>query len=205
MAARMMDELAPLLAAEGIDLDDLDDGTGLGEVNAALPPGPCTAPPAHPCPGPRSSREPLPLPPGRPGPRRSCWAGGVIAAVLGLGWMAAQIPRKAAAPAYGLHGGGNGGRTLCDPSVLASAVQDQVECQGAALLGGTADEPDLTLEVTVNDRADVQDVLVRLEASVLTDLSTALEAPLRRCRVLIEATGRPQGGAVARSTGTVLQ
>jgi autotransporter translocation and assembly factor TamB len=131
--------------------------------------------------------------------------GGVIAAVLGLGWMAAQIPRKAAVPAYRLHGGGRGGQTLCDPSVLAAAVQDQVDAlpgvaASSALLGGTADKPDLTLEVTVNDRADVQDVLARLEASVLTDLSTALEAPLRRCRVLIEATARPQGGALARST-----
>jgi hypothetical protein len=36
MAARMMDELAPLLAAEGIDLDDLDDGVALDEVNEAL-------------------------------------------------------------------------------------------------------------------------------------------------------------------------
>ncbi|GAB4100785.1 hypothetical protein [Sinomonas halotolerans] len=36
MAARMMDDLAPLLAAEGIDLDNLGDDVDFGEVNAAL-------------------------------------------------------------------------------------------------------------------------------------------------------------------------
>ncbi len=36
MAARMMDELAPLLATEGIDLHDLDDDVDLSEVNEAL-------------------------------------------------------------------------------------------------------------------------------------------------------------------------
>ncbi|BCT75249.1 hypothetical protein SCMU_10910 [Sinomonas cyclohexanicum] len=36
MAARMMEDLAPLLAAEGIDLDNLDSDADLGDVNAAL-------------------------------------------------------------------------------------------------------------------------------------------------------------------------
>lgn len=36
LAGRMMDDLAPLLAAEGIDLDNLDEDTDLGQVNAAL-------------------------------------------------------------------------------------------------------------------------------------------------------------------------
>ncbi|QNE14574.1 hypothetical protein [Pseudarthrobacter sp. NBSH8] len=62
------------------------------------------------------------------------------------------------------------------------------------------------MKVTVNDRADVRELLRRLETSTLPDLATALEAPLTRSRVQIDVTGRSQStGTVVRSTGTVLQ
>lgn len=136
---------------------------------------------------------------------------GVIIGMLGLLWVLAQIPRKDPAEPYRLHDDGTQGRTLCDPSVLAGAVRDQVDAlpgvvTSSAQLRGTAEEPDLTLKVTVNDRADVRDLLSRLEASTLPDLSTALEAPLHRFRLQLEVTGRAQStGTTARSTGTVLQ
>ncbi|MET4147216.1 hypothetical protein [Arthrobacter sp. UYCo732] len=136
---------------------------------------------------------------------------GAIIGGLGLLWVIAQIPRKNPADAYRLHTDGGQGRTICEPSVLATAVENQVNTLpgvvgSSAILRGTADEPDLTLKVTVNDRADIQDLLRRLERSTLPDLSAALESPLQRRRLQIDASGHAQTtGTVVHSTGTVLQ
>ncbi|MET4093290.1 hypothetical protein [Arthrobacter sp. UYCu712] len=136
---------------------------------------------------------------------------GVLVGVLALLWIIAQIPRKNAADTYRFHTDGAEGRTLCDPSVLARAVENQVNTlpgvvTSSAVLRGTADDADLTLQVTVNDRADVRDLLRRLETSTLPDLCTALEAPLQRHRLQIDVSGRAQSTTtVVRSTGTVLQ
>ncbi len=136
---------------------------------------------------------------------------GIIVGLLGLLWMLAQIPRKNAADAYRLHDGGAEGFTVCDPSVLAAAVENQVNTlpgvvTSSALLRGTATDPDLTLKVTVNDRADVQDLIYRIQTSTLPDLSNALETPLQKSRLQIDVSGRTQSsGTVVHSSGTVLQ
>ena len=135
---------------------------------------------------------------------------GVLVGVLALLWIIAQIPRKNLAGTYRLHHDGAQGRTSCDPSVLAAAVEGQINTlpdvvTSSALLRGTADEPDLTLKVTINDRADVRALLGHLETSTLPQLSTALEARLDQCRVQIDVSTRPQTtGTVVHSTGTVL-
>ncbi|HSO89978.1 MAG TPA: hypothetical protein VLR70_02395 [Arthrobacter sp.] len=135
---------------------------------------------------------------------------GVIIGILGLLWIIAQIPRKNSAGAYRLHDDGSQGFTLCDPSVLAAAVEKQINTlpgvvTSAALLRGTAKAPDLTLKVTVNDRADVRDVIHRIQTSTLPELSNALEAPLQRSRLQIDISGRTQStGTVVQSTGTVV-
>ncbi len=135
---------------------------------------------------------------------------GVIIGVLGLLWIIAQIPRKNRAGAYRLHDDGSQGFTLCDPSVLAAAVENQINTlpgvvTSAALLRGTARAPDLTLKVTVNDRADVRDLIHRIQTSTLPELSYALEAPLQRSRLQIDISGRSQNtGTVVHSTGTVV-
>lgn len=135
---------------------------------------------------------------------------GVILGVLGLLWIIAQIPRKNTAGAYRLHDDGSQGFTLCDPSVLAAAVEKQINTlpgvvTAAALLRGTANAPDLTLKVTVNDRADIRDVIRGIQTSTLPELSRALEAPLQRSRLQIDVSGRTQStGTVVQSTGTVV-
>ncbi|MDP9984468.1 hypothetical protein J2W14_003893 [Pseudarthrobacter oxydans] len=135
---------------------------------------------------------------------------GVIIGVLGLLWIIAQIPRKNRAGAYRLHDDGSQGFTLCDPSVLAAAVEKQINTlpgvvTSAALLRGTARAPDLTLKVTVNDRADVRDVIHRIQTTTLPELSSALEAPLQSSRLQIDVSGRTQStGTVVHSTGTVV-
>ncbi len=102
--------------------------------------------------------------------------------MLGLLWIIAQIPRKNMAGAYRLHDVGSQGFTLCDPSVLAAAVENQINTlpgvvTSAALLRGTAKAPDLTLKVTVNDRADVRDLIHRIQTSTLPELSNAWTRP----------------------------
>ncbi len=135
---------------------------------------------------------------------------GVIIGVLGLLWIIAQIPRRNRAGAYRLHDDGSQGFTLCDPSVLAAAVEKQINTlpgvvTSAALLRGTARAPDLTLKVTVNDRADVRDVIHRIQTTTLPELSSALEAPLQSSRLQIDVSGRTQStGTVVHSTGTVV-
>ncbi|WP_104046105.1 alkaline shock response membrane anchor protein AmaP [Arthrobacter sp. ZGTC412] len=135
---------------------------------------------------------------------------GLIVGVLGLMWLIAQIPRKNTADTYRLSDGAQG-RTTCDPSVLAKAVENQVNnlpgvVTSSALLRGTATEPNLTLKVTVTDTADVQDLLRQLETSTLPNLSTALESPLQESRLQIDVSSRNQNtGTVVRSTGTVIQ
>ncbi|SDK60502.1 hypothetical protein [Arthrobacter sp. ok362] len=135
---------------------------------------------------------------------------GVIIGALGLLWIIAQIPRKNRAGAYRLHDDGSKEFTVCDPSVLAAAVENRINTlpgvvTSAALLRGTARAPDLTLKVTVNDRADVRDLIHRIQTSALPELSGALEAPLQRSRLQIEISGRSQStGTVVRSTGTVV-
>lgn len=136
---------------------------------------------------------------------------GAIVGVLALAWIIAQVPRRNPADAYRLHADGAQGRTICDPSVLAGVVENQANTlpgvvSSSAVLRGSANEPDLTLQITVNDRADIQDLLRRLETTTLPDLSTALETPLYRCRLQFEVTRRARNtGTVVHSTGTVLQ
>lgn len=135
---------------------------------------------------------------------------GVVLGVLGLLWIIAQIPRKNPAGTYRLHDDGSQGFTLCDPSVLAAAVENRINAlpgvvTSAALLRGTARAPDLSLKVTLNDRADVQDLIHRIQATTLPELSDALEAPLQRSQLQIDISGRTQStGTVVHSTGTVV-
>ena len=135
---------------------------------------------------------------------------GVLVGVLGLLWIMAQIPRKNTAGAYRLHHEGSQGFTLCDPSVLASAVEKQINTlpgvvSSAALLRGTARAPELSLKVTLNDRADVQDLIYNIQTTTLAELSYALEAPLQRSQLQIDISGRSQStGTVVQSTGTVV-
>lgn len=135
---------------------------------------------------------------------------GVLVGVLALLWIIAQIPRKNMAGTYQLHHDGAQGRTSCDPSVLATAVEEQINTlpdvvASSALLRGTADAPDLTLKVTINDQADARALLRHLETSTLPQLATALESPLHQHRLQIDVSTRPQNtGTVVHSTGAVL-
>lgn len=135
---------------------------------------------------------------------------GVVMGGLGLSWILAQIPRRNPADRYRLHQDPASGTTLCDPSVLGSAVENQTNTLPgvvgtSALLRGTAVEPDLTIKVAVNNRADIQDVLHSINTRVIPDLSAALETPLRRTGIQLEVSGRnAMSGTTVEATGTVI-
>lgn len=135
---------------------------------------------------------------------------GLLLGLLGLWWILAQIPRRLAAGPFRLQEDAARGITVCDPSVLAAAVQHDTEqipgvVGSTVLVRGTAEEPDLTLKVTVNARADIRTVLDRIQGTVVPHLAAALEAPLHSLGVHIEASSKPAlSGNTVSSTGTVV-
>lgn len=135
---------------------------------------------------------------------------GLILGTLGLWWMLTQIPRRVAADTFRLQENPARGITVCNPSVLAAAVQDDTDripgvVGSTALLRGTAEAPDLTLKVTVNAWADIREVMDRIEGAVVPHLAMALENPLHSLGVQLEASNKQglSGGPVT-SGGTVV-
>lgn len=137
-------------------------------------------------------------------------AAGLLLGLLGLWWLLAQVPRRLAAGPFRLQEDPARGITVCNPSVLSAAVENDTEqipgvVGAAALLRGSADEPDLTLKVTVNARADIRDVVDRIQQSVVPHLVLALGNPLHSLGIQIEASSRSgMSGSTVSSTGTVV-
>lgn len=136
---------------------------------------------------------------------------GILAALLGLLWILAQLPRKGRATPYRLHDGDAAGFTLCDASVLAGALDASVSTlpgvvSSNSVLRGTADAPDVTTRLTVTDRTDIQDLIRQIRTSALAELSTALETPRLRWRLQVDVSARPQsGGSPVTASGIVLR
>lgn len=118
---------------------------------------------------------------------------GVVLAVLALVWLSKQIPRKHPARPLRLHQDGAQGLTLCAPQVLTGVIADQVEdfpgvVHAGAVLRGTASSPDLTINATVNDRADILAVVEQIYERTAADLETALESPLQRLGIRFDVS-----------------
>ncbi len=147
---------------------------------------------------------------GRPETAVILWIVGIVAALLGLLWILAQVPRKGRAAPYRLHDGDAAGFTLCDTSVLAGALDASVSTlpgvvSSNSVLRGTADAPEVTTRLTVTDRADIQDLIRQIRTSALEELSTALETSDLRWRLQVDVSARPQSGTAVTSSGVVLQ
>lgn len=115
----------------------------------------------------------------------------VIVGLLGLAWLAAQIPRTNQAKPFRLHDTAETGLTRCAPSVLTKAVESQIEAlpgvqHAAAILRGTASQPDLTVKVTAGDRTNIPQLLDTLQNRIGADLGAALDTHLHRLGVQIE-------------------
>lgn len=125
----------------------------------------------------------------------------IISAVLGLlalAWLSAQVPKRHQASTFRLHTDhGSKGYTLCDPKVVASAVETHTQSlpgvtDASALLRGSSKYPELNLEIKIDDRADIQEILQLISTDVAPGLETALETQLQNLAVLINVSTRSQ-------------
>ncbi|WGW11725.1 alkaline shock response membrane anchor protein AmaP [Saxibacter everestensis] len=127
---------------------------------------------------------------------------GVVLVILGLVWIIAQIPRKNEAKAYRLQTDASHGITNCSPSVINTVVEEQIEglpgvSRASTVLRGTSTTAELTVKMTAAERADIQDIIHRIRTDITKDLSTALEAPLRRLSIHIDVdAGRKNARSV---------
>ena len=115
----------------------------------------------------------------------------LVAALLGLRWLLAQVPRTNAAAALRLQDDAASGITTVEPSVLTDAVSRQVQglpgvTSASAVMRGTADSPELTVTLTANDHTDVPALLRALQTGPVADLERAIEARLTRLGVQVD-------------------
>ncbi len=115
----------------------------------------------------------------------------LVAALLGLRWLLAQVPRTNAASALRLQDDAATGITTVEPSVLTDAVSRQVQSLpgvtgASAVMRGTADAPELTVTLTANDHTDVPGLLRSLQTGPVADLEAAIEAPLSHLAVQVD-------------------
>ncbi|WP_026536484.1 hypothetical protein [Arthrobacter sp. H14] len=119
---------------------------------------------------------------------------GLVLALLALGWLLKQVPRRNQARMLRLHNDGADGLTLCRPDVVTEAVAGQLEAfpgvvRSDAVLRGTASEPELTVHTTVGDRADIRELVDYICSRTAADVETALEVPLQRLAILLDISG----------------
>lgn len=118
----------------------------------------------------------------------------VLVGVCALLWLLAQIPRRNRVGTFRLHeDNAVDGYTRCETKVLGEAVEKETErLHGVnavgVLLRGSSTDAELTLDVKVDDRADVQDIVRRISSEVAPNLEAALEAPLRKIAVLLNVS-----------------
>lgn len=116
---------------------------------------------------------------------------GVILGLLGLAWLLAQIPRANAAREFRLRDDAITGLTVCDPGILAAAVEDEVSAyagvnDASAVLRGTAKAPELTVKVSVDDRADIRQLLSAIREQATANLSSAMDVPLAHLAIQLD-------------------
>lgn len=115
----------------------------------------------------------------------------LLAALVGLRWLLAQVPRKNAAAVFRLQDDTTTGLTTCSPSVLTDAVSVDVQTlpgvtAAEAVLRGTADKPELTVKVTANDRTDIPALIRGLESGPVAHLATAMGATMEHLAVQVD-------------------
>ncbi|MDK8434079.1 alkaline shock response membrane anchor protein AmaP [Brevibacterium sp. GP-SGM9] len=107
----------------------------------------------------------------------------IILAVIGLRWLAAQIPRKDAAKPLRLQRDARTGVTTVTANVIAEAVAEDLEAtpevvDAEAILRGSAKQPELVLHVDVDERADIDAVVTDIAQRVTRNCAEALGSPL---------------------------
>lgn len=107
----------------------------------------------------------------------------VVLIVIGLRWLALQVPRKDSAKPLRMQEDARTGVTTVNANVITAAVVDDLELtpevvDSQAILRGTARSPELVLHVDVDERADIDAVVADISDRVTRNCSQALGVPL---------------------------
>lgn len=107
----------------------------------------------------------------------------LILAIIGIRWLAVQVPRKDSAKPLRMQEDARSGVTTVTANVVAAAVEDDLEAtpevvDAQAILRGTARRPELVLHVDVDERADIDTVVADIADRVARNCSQALGVPL---------------------------
>ncbi|GAA1929383.1 hypothetical protein GCM10009689_05370 [Brevibacterium antiquum] len=107
----------------------------------------------------------------------------LILAMIGVRWLAVQVPRKDSAKPLRMQEDSRSGVTTVTANVVAAAVEDDLEAtpevvDAQAILRGTARRPELILHVDVDERADFDTVVADIAERVACNCSQALGVPL---------------------------
>lgn len=118
-------------------------------------------------------------------------AAGVVLAVLGLAWAAAQVPRRRRARTYRLQAAEDNGLVTLSPALLEDALNADVEQlpdveRSRSVLRGSAAAPDITIRATLSPRAPVADVVTAIREGAVQRLADSLEAAPRTVAVIID-------------------
>lgn len=116
---------------------------------------------------------------------------GVLLGLCALSWLGAQFPRVNRARALRIHDDAARGLTTCPPKALSDAVEEDLKtlpgvASADAILRGTAKEPELSIRVGIDDRADLATVLHSIRTDVVSDLSTALNTTMSGLAVRVD-------------------
>lgn len=122
---------------------------------------------------------------------------GVVAVLLGLWWLIRQFPPRWRVRWFGLESDEQG-RTGLSTDALADAVADDVAdlpgvASASARLFGARAQPELLVQIDVEDGADVAELQTGLETRVLPDLERFLDARLSHVGVKVRTGARIAG------------
>ncbi|MBW8483800.1 alkaline shock response membrane anchor protein AmaP [Actinomadura parmotrematis] len=106
-------------------------------------------------------------------------AGAVVLALIGIAWLLAQS-RSDRLPGLALEDDDAAGATNVSGKAVTQALEDEIEeypgvHSASARLVGTADRPRLRLNVSYDDRADLQGLRLGIADQAVTRLCAALE------------------------------
>lgn len=122
----------------------------------------------------------------------------LVLAALAIAWLVRQYPRRLKAAPLRFHRDARSGATIMDSSVLANAVAADAEglahvTRADAVLRGTRSATDLVLKVTVFERADVREVVDRIEDTIVPNAEEALGSPLASTQIEVAISRESRG------------
>ncbi len=116
---------------------------------------------------------------------------GVVLVALGLWWLQAQLPRGTAPNVFRMHTDAASGLTVVEPRAINQAIERQLATlpgivEANASVRGAVQAPHVTLRVTVDERADIAEVVRLINSEVARDLALAFDSTIDQLGVLID-------------------